>query len=114
MFALRLQMSVVFLLTGGVSLNLILGVSVPNVSVPQEMNVALRVTRKTTNMIKLVVVVMTLIQKATVALCWNLILALRPSVLVMPRSSPVFVEMVETLCPTKRAGDTSVLGWRWP
>jgi hypothetical protein len=33
---------------------------------------------------------------------------------VMPRSSPVFVEMVETLCPTKRAGDTSVPGWRWP
>jgi hypothetical protein len=32
----------------------------------------------------------------------------------MRRSSPVFGEMFETLCPGKRAGDTSHLGWRWP
>jgi hypothetical protein len=114
MFALRLQMAVAFLLIGEVSLNVILGVSMANVSVPQEMNVTLRVTRKTTKMLRLMAVAMTIIQKVTAALCWKLILALRPSVLVMSSSSAVFVEMVETLCPTKRAGDTSVLGWRWP
>jgi hypothetical protein len=31
---------------------------------------------------------------------------------VMSRSPPVLVEMVETLRPAKRAGDTSVLGSR--
>jgi hypothetical protein len=104
-------MAVVFLLTGRGALNLILGESMPNVSVPQEMNMALKLTGKTTNMIRLmVVVVMTLKLRATVALCWNLILVLRPSVLVILRSPPDFVEMVETLCPAKRAGDTSVLG----
>lgn len=104
-------MAVVFLLTGSGTLNLILGASMSNVSVPQEMNMALELTGKTTNMLRLMVMVITIL-KATAALCWNLILALRPSVLVMPRWPPVFVEMVETLCPVKRAGDTSVLGCR--
>ena len=101
----------VFLLTGRGALNWILGVSMGKESVPQEMIVALRLTGKATNMLSLTAVVMTLL-KAKVALCWNLFLALRPSVLVMSRSPPVLVEMVETLRPAKRAGDTSVLGSR--
>jgi hypothetical protein len=111
MFALRLQMAVVFLLTGRGALNLILGVSMSNVSVPQEINMALKLAGKTTNMLRLMVVVMTVL-KVIAALCWNLILALRPSVLVILRWPPVFVEMVETLCSAKRAGDRSVLGCR--
>jgi len=91
LFALRLQIAVLFLLTGRGALKVILGVSMSNVSVPQEMTGVLRLTGKITNVLSLM---MTIILKATVALCWNLILALRPSVLLTPRPPPVFVEMV--------------------
>jgi hypothetical protein len=112
MFALRLEIPVLFVLTDRQTLNLILGMSRVIKSVPLEVNMALRLTRKSTNMLRLMVALKTLRLKATDALHINLILTLRPWVLVIPRSPPVLVEMVEALCQAKRTGDTSVLGCR--